>query len=343
MADIKEKAIDTATELGGSAAGAAVGAAIGTAVAGPLGAVGGALAGTVLEKGFQLVGNEIKKRMLSPREEQRVGAVCTYANQKISRNLVAGKMIRTDSFFEVIGEERPTNEEILEGVLLAAQKEYEEKKLKYLGNLYANLPFNVAVDSRMANMLIKIASELTYRQYVILYVVNMFQDPAYDAVVKEEPYESLSGFKTMTIATEVFDLYKRTLIHSSEALLDAAAINPSKLTLVGYGSLMFELMELNEIKDEPICAEIVEFMTGMGQENGAQEMKSGTYDGGTNWVEFGSRIDDLQEEVKNIPRLQITAEENEAGGQTLIIGGGKPTESKKYVETDFVENQLEQI
>ena len=82
MADIKEKAIDTATELGGSAAGAAVGAAIGTAVAGPLGAVGGALAGTVLEKGFQLVGNEIKKRMLSPREEQRVGAVYTYANQK---------------------------------------------------------------------------------------------------------------------------------------------------------------------------------------------------------------------------------------------------------------------
>lgn len=87
----------------------------------------------------------------------------------------------------------------------------------------------------MANMLIKIASELTYRQYVILYVVNMFQNPAYDAVVKREPYESLSGFKTMTIATEVFDLYRRTLVHSSEALLDAA-INPSKLTLVGYGS-----------------------------------------------------------------------------------------------------------
>lgn len=151
MAEIKEKAIDTVAELGGSVAGAAVGAAIGTAVAGPLGAVGGALAGTVLEKGFQLVGTEIKKRMLSPREERRIGAVYAYANQKINRNLVAGRMIRTDSFFEVIGEARPTNEEILEGVLLAAQKEYEEKKLKYLGNLYANLPFNEAVDSRMAN------------------------------------------------------------------------------------------------------------------------------------------------------------------------------------------------
>lgn len=343
MAKIKEKVIDTVAELGGSAASAVVGAAIGTAVAGPLGTVSGAIAGTVLEKGLLWVGNEIKGRMLSPKEELRVGAVYTYANQKIDRNILAGKTIRTDSFFEVAEEERPANEEILEGVLLAAQKEYEEKKLVYLGNLYANLPFNETVDPRMANMLIKIASELTYRQYVILYVVNLFQNPAYDAVVKKEPYESLSGFKTMTIATEIFDLYRRTLIHSSEALLDAAAINPSTLTLVGYGSLMFELMELNEINGDPICPEIVEFMTGMGRDNGTQKMKAGTYDGGTNWVEFGSRIDDLQAEVKSIPRLQITTEENAGGGQTLIINGGNAQETKEFISSEFVVDQLKQV
>lgn len=147
----------------------------------------------------------------------------------------------------------------------------------------------------------------------------------------------------MTIATEIFDLYRRTLIHSSEALLDAAAINPSKLTLVGYGSLMFELMELNEIKGDPICSEIIEFMTGLGQEGGAQEMKSGTYDGGTNWIEFGNRIDDLQEEVKSIPRLQITTEENEGGGQTLIIDGGKAKGSHEFISSEFVTDQLKQI
>lgn len=84
MADKKGKVIDTVTELGGSAAGAAVGAAIGTAVAGPLGTVGGALAGTIIEKGLLWVGNEIKDRMLSPKEEVRVGAVYTYATQKIN-------------------------------------------------------------------------------------------------------------------------------------------------------------------------------------------------------------------------------------------------------------------
>lgn len=227
--------------------------------------------------------------------------------------------------------------------MLAAQKEYEEKKLKYLGNLYANIPFEEAVDSRMANMLLKIASELTYRQYVILYVVNMLQEPECSAAVKKEPYESLSGFRMVTIATEIFDLYRRTLLQSSEALLDAAAINPSKLTLVGYGSLMFELMELRGIEGDAICSEIIEFMIGSGQENCGQEMKQGIYDGGSKWAEIGDRINDLQEEVSSIPRVQIGTEENEAGGQTLFFDDRNAKRTKEYIETEFVENQLKQI
>lgn len=343
MDDKKEKLIDTFTDLSGSAAGAAVGGVIGTAIAGPLGTIGGAIVGTVLEKGFQWVGKEIKDRTLSPKEEQRVGTVYEYATQKVNNYLIAGRTIRTDGFFEVDGDKRSINEELLEGVLLTAQKEYEEKKLKFLGNLYANLLFNEVVDSRMANMLIKIASELTYRQYVILHVVNMFQNTTSDNVARNEPYESLSGIKTMTIATEIFDLYRRTLIHSSEGLLDAAAINPSKLTLVGYGSLMFELMELNEMKGDAICAEIVEFMVGNGQVTDGQEMRPGVYDGGTNWIEFGNRIDNLQDEVNSIPRLQIRTEAIEGGGQTLILDGGNATETKEFINSEFVVNQLKQI
>lgn len=335
--------IDTVAELGGSAAGAGVGAAIGTAVAGPLGTISGAIVGTVLEKAFLEIGSEIKDRVLSPKEKSRVGAVYAYAEQKISSNILAGKKLRTDNFFEAAGDERAAYEEILEGTLLTAQKEYEEKKLEYLGNLYANIPFEEAVDSRMANMLLKIASELTYRQYVILYVVDMLQDPACSPAVKKEPYESLAGLKMVTIATEIFDLYRRTLLQSSEALLDAAAINPSKLTLVGYGSLMFELMELRGIEGDAICSEIIEFMIGSGQENSGQEMKQGIYDGGSKWAEIGDRINDLQEEVSSIPRVQIRTEENEAGGETLIIDDRNAKRAKEYIETEFAENQLKQM
>ena len=338
-----EVLIDTITEVSGTAASAAVGAAIGTAIAGPLGAVTGALAGTVIEKGLLWAGNEIKTRVLSPKEDERIGMVYAYIAEKINCNLIAGKVFRTDSFFDAHENERSSNEEILEGVLLTAQKEYEEKKLRYLANMYANLPFNEAVNPRMANMLIKLASELTYRQYIILHVVNMFQNSKYNVEAKKEPYESLAGFKTMTIATEIFDLYRRTLIHSSEALLDAAAINPSKLTLVGYGELMFELMELDGMKDDTICSEIIQFMIGADQEKSDQEMTQGTLDSGVNWIDFGKRIEDLQEEVNSIPRLQITTEENESGGQTVIIDGGNATGTAEFINTEFVANQLKEI
>lgn len=328
MADIKEKAIDAVVELGSSSAGAALGATIATMVVGPLGTVGGAVVGTVLEKGLQWIGDEIKGRVLSQKEASRIGAVYTYAIQKVNSNINTGQQIRTDDFFKTADSERPANEEVLEGILLAAQKEYEEKKLKYLGNLYANLAFTETVDSRMANMLIKTASELTYRQYAILCVVNMLQDPAHNAKSRGKPYESLSGIKVVTIATEIFDLYRRTLLHSPEALLDAAAINPSKLTLVGYGSLMFELMELGDIKGDIICSDIIEFMVGAGQEDSGQEMKPGVYDGGAKWTEVDNRIDNLRDEVNRIPKLQITTETNEAGGQTLIIDGGHASEAK---------------
>ena len=343
MPNAKEIVIDTVAELGGSSTGAVAGAAIGASVLGPWGIVGGALAGTLIEKGFLWIGNEIKTRTLSPREAKRIDAVSTYASHKIHKNLASGKTFRADCFLESSNGERSVYDEILEGVVLVAQKEYEEKKLRYLGNLYGNLPFDTMVDPRMANMLLKIASELTYRQYVILFVIDLYQNPVYEAQIKKEPYESLAGFKNMTIATEIFDLYRRTLIHSSDALLDAAAINPSTLELVGYGSLMFKLMELDEIKGDPICFEIMDFMTGTIHESSEQQMTQGTLNSGIDIIEFDKRIDSLQEEVDSIPRLNISTKSNEGGGQTLIIDGGNASGSKEFIETEYVINQLEKL
>ena len=44
------------------------------------------------------------------------------------------KKLRNDNFFKNI-DEYSSAEEILEGTLLVAQKEYEERKLQYIANL----------------------------------------------------------------------------------------------------------------------------------------------------------------------------------------------------------------
>ena len=52
--------------------------------------------------------------------------------------------------------------------MLVAQKEYEERKLQYIANLYANIAFDDSISCEMADKLLKISSELTYRQLIIL-------------------------------------------------------------------------------------------------------------------------------------------------------------------------------
>lgn len=70
---------------------------------------------------------------------------------------------------------------------------------------------------------------------------------------KEENYKEVRGLNNVSIASEIFDLYRKSLIFSSEAILDAGGINPSKLILGGYGALVYNLMELSKFPLPDSC------------------------------------------------------------------------------------------
>lgn len=242
--------INTISEMSGSAVGAAVGSEIGSAVAGPIGAIAGSVAGNIIEKVFVWAGNEISTRLLSRQEEKRIVNVMDLAKKKIESNLANDKKLRDDDFFDQISD-RSTAEEILEGTLLVAQKEYEERKLQYIANLYANIAFNKDISREIADRLIKISSELTYRQLMIMSAVGFSQIAGIQR--KKEAYKVVQGLNNVSIASEIFDLYRKSLIFSSEVILDAGGINPSKLTLGGYGALLYNLMELPRIPFSDTC------------------------------------------------------------------------------------------
>lgn len=56
----------------------------------------------------------------------------------------------------------------MEGVLLAAQRSYEERKVEFFGYLMANVCFENEVDAYLANWTIRTAQELTWAQLVML-------------------------------------------------------------------------------------------------------------------------------------------------------------------------------
>ena len=262
MNNKKETLLDSVTEYGGAITSAAVGAGIGAVVAGPVGAIGGALAGKAIEKVFEVIGNEIKERHLSKTENKKIGDVYLAAQLKIQNKLDNGVPLRKDSFYEKTDTDRSSAEEILEGTIFAAQRENEEKKLPYLANLYANINFDETISRPMANQLIKIASDITYRQIIIIAVIGKYQTgQVLSPPLSQEKFTGIQGYENISIASEIYDLYRKSLIFSQNAILDAAGFTPSLLTVGGMGALLFNLMELSLIPLDEIAQPVIKLLS----------------------------------------------------------------------------------
>jgi hypothetical protein len=149
---------DTLVEISSEVTGSAIGAALGILVAGPIGAVGGAVIAPVLTHTFSKIGMEFKNRFISNREDERIGTTLEYAIKRVQEGQEQGRKIRDDILNQERSGERIPAEEILEGILLSAQREYEELKIKYYGNLWASYIFNPGIDKEMENLLINLNS-----------------------------------------------------------------------------------------------------------------------------------------------------------------------------------------
>ncbi len=265
----KEKAdgIDKLIKAGSKIAGTSLGAAVGLSLAGTEGAVQGAAVGTtcslLLEEGLTKVVGDFATRVLGPREVERIGASIIYARNKIQEKLAAGETLRNDGFFEqpqpprsacaeipII--ERPPSEEIIEGILLSVQKEHEEKKLPFIGNLMANICFDSSIDKSQANFLIKIGKNISYMQMCIL---SMFSHP-YKSNIEGRYFES-SNFpyadrKLNSLFQEIFDLGSQGLLYRAkyEPVTKASDLNdPMSIEIVGAGSDLYRLMELGRLSE----------------------------------------------------------------------------------------------
>lgn len=253
----KENHVTSTLISGGSAV---VGAVVGEVIGGPIGGVAGAAAGTSIAAVFEWGVSEIATRLLSKSERKKVETVHECAKRLIDEKLKAGNTLRDDDFFLHKSNDRATAEELLEGVLLAAQREYEEKKLPYLAKLYTNICFDKSIDRATANMLIKQAESLTYHQLVIMRVVGWLQTEAPKEIVKTR-YKTIEGTSGITVATEICDLLRKSLLYSEGDILGAGGLTPANLQLAGHGAHLFNLMELTKMQiDLEGADDVIDFL-----------------------------------------------------------------------------------
>ncbi len=176
--EAKAAHIRTLVEAGTDLAGRVPGAVIGFVLGGPVGGAIGAGAGYLINTSLKNVGADIELRMLGPREHMRIGAAWSYAAQRVYQLLMVDREDpRDDGFFEATDRgSRSPCDELVEGVLLAAAKEYEERKVPYLGYMVGNIAFTAGIDRALAARLIREAEELTYRQLCILSLIAQKDD-----------------------------------------------------------------------------------------------------------------------------------------------------------------------
>lgn len=166
-----DKVICEIVETGSDITGAVGGALIGTIIAGPLGGIIGGASGPLITKAFKAVGSTVKNKLLADREETRIGAAYYFAMEQFQYRINAGhKIVSNISSEELYG--RNASEEVLEGIIISAQQSYEEKKIKFIGKLFANIFFNSQSDLALSNFMIKLADELSYRQFCIINILR---------------------------------------------------------------------------------------------------------------------------------------------------------------------------
>lgn len=231
--------------------GGGIGAAMGFFAAGPVGAALFGSGGVLITKYLEKLGNDFAQRFLSQREKVRVGAVLAFASAKFQKYRKEGKQLRDDNFFEEKIDNRSAAEEIFEATILASQRDHQEQKLKYYGNLLANIAYHAEFDKPQANFLVKQANELSWQQLCILALA--VRKSAF--ILRLANYRGQTSFSQPLIflLSEIYDLYLRGFLNfGGGALLGAIDVNPGKITVQGVGAHLYNMMELVELPNSDL-------------------------------------------------------------------------------------------
>jgi hypothetical protein len=194
---------------------------------------------------------------MSRQEQGRSGAVAIVATERVEKMLRLGHELRHDDFFSGEPGNRSFAEEIVEGTLLAAQREHEERKLLYLGNLLASFAFHEEISRGGANFLLKLADDLSYRQLCLLALADRKDEfPSLRDGTFEELEKSLEQGNAPENAVELF-----TILEEAEGLTNLGMLgqrvqifmghgvgfNPAQVQPQRWGGVLNSLMALHEM------------------------------------------------------------------------------------------------
>jgi hypothetical protein len=203
---------------------------------------------------------DLMHRQLSRREQLRSGAVAVLAAQRVQKMINLGEELRHDGFFDSEPGNRSLAEEIVEGVLIAAQREHEELKLPYLANMLANIAFEAMVHRAEANLLLRMGNAMSYRQLCLIALVHkkdqfpgIWQDRMSDKPTEWVTFEQ--SFEFIGLLKELGEPFDSDVLHQPVVAIPMEpAISMRIAELGNWGEVLYEAMGLEEIPTKHLAA-----------------------------------------------------------------------------------------
>jgi hypothetical protein len=267
-------------ESGSDLAGAAAGGAAGFLVGGPGGAAAGGAGGVLLTRTLRRMGREVIHWRMGALEEVRVGAATDFAFDSIRARIMAGEVPRDDApWREDAGRGRSAAEEVFEGVLRAAAESWEQRKVRYIGLLFASLAFRPDVDPAYANILLRLGQRLGYR--ALLLVAFFGRHTGENGLIEIDIARDEAGRLPLPagLAHDLDEIGELGLLgvynkqHTAVLLAAQTAGGPSlamqhrlgQLTLTATGQDLHDLMRLDTVQG----AELSEIWAGLRRSAGS--------------------------------------------------------------------------
>ena len=201
--------------------------------------------------GIFTVGTEnVLTGRLSRLERRNSESVARRAIERTIERCADGEPLREDDFLA----DKPSSfEEAIEGGLMIAQRNYESRKLKYLGNLLASFAFDTTVDRFAANWCIRMAESLSWTQLVLLALANENEGHPSRAELTGGRDRSIADPTVWSVWEDWEDLYARRFIgmeHDDWSYRRGKAALPTRSmiwTIMPGGRTLVRLMELDAI------------------------------------------------------------------------------------------------
>ena len=148
-------------QKGTEIAGGATGAALGFLAGGPVGAAAGGAAGTIVTLTGGVVADFVE-RTLSHRETVRAAGSVSLSLEKIKERIDEGIEPRDDDFFRLRIGYRPKAEDLFEAMMIKSKNQYEEHKVYFYANLFANACFDESLSSDTVSWFMLVLDKLTF-------------------------------------------------------------------------------------------------------------------------------------------------------------------------------------